>query len=374
VPIILRRAVLALLILLSLSASTLVTPFAHALSPGVSYISDNGSPFGIAYDPAKGEIFVGNEDGGNVLIISDSTNAVVANISLGIPKSSVTAIAYDSIKGEIYVANTGNSSVEVISDSNNSVVASIPVVGPHVIVFDPKADEMFVGGYQDVVSVISDASDTIVATLPAGPKPENGASEGGFGYYDLAYDPATDEMFAAGHIGMAVISGVTNQLVTTINLTIGELAFDPGKNEMLANRDFNSIFAISGANNSVTETIPNVTTFWSNGIAYDTATDEILFGSSAAAIDVYSDFGKNEGGSISIGTDVGRFLYDSGTNEVFVAGVDLASTIAVISSAALSSVNSTTTPQFPVVSLAPVVFTVLAVASLLSKRAWAFKK
>ena len=60
----------------------------------------------------------------SVSVISDSTNAVVATVTVGINPESV---AYDSGKGEIFVANDGSNTVSVISDSTNAVVATVTV-------------------------------------------------------------------------------------------------------------------------------------------------------------------------------------------------------------------------------------------------------
>ena len=52
-------------------------------------------PYGIAYDSAKGELFVANHNSGSVSVISDSTNTVVANVSVRSP----LGVTYDSAKG-----------------------------------------------------------------------------------------------------------------------------------------------------------------------------------------------------------------------------------------------------------------------------------
>ena len=100
---------------------------------------NSGKPPGaVAYDSAKGEIFVANEGvvagTSTVSVISDSNNTAVATIPVGEETlSRAGAIAYDSGKGEIFVTletATGtnpSSLVSVISDSTNAVVANINV-------------------------------------------------------------------------------------------------------------------------------------------------------------------------------------------------------------------------------------------------------
>ena len=80
----------------------------------------------LAYDPVKGEVFVANVDSNDTSVISDSSNEVVANVTVG---SYPTGVAYDSAKEEIFVANVnqGNGTVSVISDTSNKVVAGVSV-------------------------------------------------------------------------------------------------------------------------------------------------------------------------------------------------------------------------------------------------------
>jgi len=75
---------------------------AHAQSVFATITVGSG-PVLVAYDSGKGEIFVAcsNSNSGSfsVSVISDSTNAVVATITFGVPLS----MAYDSGKGKVFV-------------------------------------------------------------------------------------------------------------------------------------------------------------------------------------------------------------------------------------------------------------------------------
>ena len=59
-----------------------------------------------------GELFVTNRDSGSVSVISDSSNAVVATVTVG--TGPALSIAYDSNNHEIYVANYNSGKVSVI--------------------------------------------------------------------------------------------------------------------------------------------------------------------------------------------------------------------------------------------------------------------
>jgi YVTN family beta-propeller protein len=88
-------------------------------------------PNSVAYDSTKGEVFVSN--GGQndvkslpsslVSVISDSNNAVVANVTVG---SAPFGEVYDPAKSEIFVANFGANTVSVISDSSSLSTTSTP--------------------------------------------------------------------------------------------------------------------------------------------------------------------------------------------------------------------------------------------------------
>ena len=84
----------------------------------------------LAYDSILGEIYSTNGESANtVSVISDSSNTVVATVTVGVDP---VDIAYDAGKGEMFVINDENpassglnSTVSVIQDSSNTVVATI---------------------------------------------------------------------------------------------------------------------------------------------------------------------------------------------------------------------------------------------------------
>ncbi len=88
------------------------------------------SPDVIAYDSGNDEIFATNYapnfNSNTVSVISDSSNSVVANLTVGNLPSD---IAYDSAKGEVFVANSLSDTVSVIpnaSDASSSPSPTIP--------------------------------------------------------------------------------------------------------------------------------------------------------------------------------------------------------------------------------------------------------
>lgn len=138
-----------------------------------SYIS----PFYLAYDSAKAEIFITtnsalDEETGShtVLVLSDSSNSIVATITAGFNSNGITY----SGKGEIFTANYPDNSVSVISDNTNSVIANVTVgTNPIGVAYDSGKNEIFVSNAADhTVSVILDSTGTAIsptATLPEFP-------------------------------------------------------------------------------------------------------------------------------------------------------------------------------------------------------------
>jgi len=214
-------------------------------------------PYGVAYDSQKSEIFVVNLHDNNVMVISDSTYTVVATIPVG---HSPYNIAYDSAKGELYVTNLYDGTVSVISDSTNTVVATIPVgVEPFSIAYDSDKSEIIVVNYETdsknySISVISDSTHAVVATVPLPGIPQF-----------VAYDSAKGELFLPTGNGysnsvVTVISDSTKAVVATIsNLNepqIEGLVYDPSRGEVfVALHQSNKVIAISDSTNQVVETI-----------------------------------------------------------------------------------------------------------------------
>src|SRR2546426_999521 len=153
----------------------------NTLIPG-NFPAGNGvSPWAVAYDSGKGEVFVTNEHpSNNVTVISDATNAVVPPGAVG---SHPFGVACDSGKGEVFVANQFSNNVSVISDATNAVVADVPVgPGPALVAYDSGTGEVFVANAgSSTVSVISDATNAVVASVPVGSAPLGEAYDSGKG-------------------------------------------------------------------------------------------------------------------------------------------------------------------------------------------------
>jgi YVTN family beta-propeller protein len=273
----------------------------------VATVTVEGGPFGVAYDSAKGEVFVTNfgagyfvGGGNNVSVISDANNTVVANVTVG---TNPVGVAYDSAKGELFVAISG-STVSVISDANNTVIATVTVGSqPYGVVYDSAKSEVFVVNYRsNTVSVISDTNNSVVATVNVGANP-----------FGIAYDSVMGELFVtnSGSNTVSVISDSNNSVVA--NVTVGNVpnsaAYDSAKRE---------VFVSNGGQNDV-ENLPS------------------------SLVSVISDSNNAVVANVTVGSAPFGEVYDPAKSEMFVANFG-ANTVSVINDSALPSTTSTPPP------------------------------
>lgn len=267
-----------------------------------------------AYDSGRGEIFVACYSSNNVTVLSDTTNAVVANIAVGV---NPYAIAYDPARGEVFVANQGSTStVSVISDSNNTVVATLTIGrSAYEIAYDPGVGEVFVANYgSNNVSIISDTTNTLVATVAVGTGP-----------VALTYDPGLGEIFVANFNSnnVTVISDATNSVVANIAVGSGAYwgTYDAKTGEIYVPNIYNAnVSVIADSNNSVVATVPVGT---SPGIAaYDPNLGEIFVGDGGSNnVSVISDKTHSVVATIPVGSAPNTIVFDAalGVGELFVA-------------------------------------------------------
>ena len=261
------------------------------LNPGNFLVENGRAPAAIAYDSGKGEVFVANFNSNNVSVISDATNAVVANIPVG---TAPFGVAYDGAKHEVLVTNLGSNTVSVISDATHAVVANISVgSAPYGVAYDSGKGEVFVTNQRsNNVSVISDATNAVVANIPVGSTPSG-----------LAYDSGKGEVFVTNYYSnnVSVISDATNAVVA--NVVVGtypyDAAYDSTKGEVfVVNYYSNTVSVISDTTNGVVANISVATypvIFTETGLPNGTAWSITLNGSTLASTTGMITFSKANG-------------------------------------------------------------------------------
>jgi len=225
-----------------------------------------------AYDSGKGEVWVTNNGGpGNISVINTTTNTVIHVFS--IPGVGPTGIAYDPAQGEMFVGNEycpPCSNVTVINDTTYGVVGVIATPGfvPFDLAYDSGKGEIFASNIGGNVTVINATTDTVVAMVGTG-------IQGGWG---MAYDSASGEMFLTNvnNNNVTVISDSTNTVVANISGVPGSwgASYDPATGQVFIGSDeASAITIISGTNNTVTGSIPDGQA--PSSVAYDAETGDI---------------------------------------------------------------------------------------------------
>jgi YVTN family beta-propeller protein len=131
----------------------------HGFVTGILPLPAGSAPFGIAFNPNNGNMYMTNFNSGSVSVVNPSTNTVISTIPVG---SAPFGIAFNPNNGNMYVTDAGNNSVSVINPSTNTFVATIPVgSAPFGIAFNPNNGNMYVtnaGG--KTISVIAPLTTT----------------------------------------------------------------------------------------------------------------------------------------------------------------------------------------------------------------------
>lgn len=214
----------------------------------VASISVGSLPQGLAYDWGTSQMFVINSFSDNVSVVDDRTDRVVASVGVG---SNPYGAVYDPVKGEVFVANQESDNVSVISDALDTVVATVTIstllfYGPLDLAFDNATDQIYASD-QNGVSVISDSRNVVIDTI---------ATSGFPSTFGIAYDSGTNQVFVADEYGdnVSVISPVNWTVVALIGVGAfpGNLAYDPSTGSILVpNRDSNNLSVLSDTTDSV---------------------------------------------------------------------------------------------------------------------------
>jgi len=306
-------------------AATAVQPRFPAGGPSVVTTVPVGSyPEGIAYDAAKGEVFVANINSGNVSVISDATDAVVATILIGSGLPGPNAVAYDPARGEVFVTDQLADDVSVINDTTDTVVATIPVgSAPSGAAYDAASGSVFVSNDDSSnISVISDATNKVVATILLGYFPDSSP-------FGAAYDSAKGQVFftqtssSNGASNVSIINGSSDKLVAWVpaGLTSFGAAYDGAMGEVfVTNLGSNDVSVINDTTDTVVSTIPVPPGSSPYGVAYDGAKNLMFVTNQrSASVSVISTVTDTIEAIVPVGSYPFGVAIDAGKGEAFVA-------------------------------------------------------
>lgn len=267
----------------------------NTTTPGNLLAGNAVPPTSVAWDSGKDQYFVTGEYG--VAIFSGSNDAEIASVQVG---GAPDGIAYDPARGEVFVANTGSDTVSVINDTNDSVVATIRVgSSPDAVAFDNETDSVYVADVNPypnagALSVISSTNNTDWTTIQlTGYDPEG-----------LAY--ADGQLFVTerGAGRVEYVYGSNNTLGGGISVgsqPIG-IASDAARDELyVANLASSSLSVISGASHSVVAWI-YPTSAEPDGVVYDSASGHVYSTDNQNDLVIVIDASNNSIiGNVSVG-------------------------------------------------------------------------
>ncbi len=381
----------------NLGASTgNVAVISTATDTVVANVSVGSYPFGVAYDAGRGEVFVTNSDPGyavgTVSVLSEANLSVVATVPVG---RSPVAAAVDPVLGQVWVADAGSCTlnvsvptdcvggdVSVISDASDAVVAKVVgLSGPTALTYDAAAGAVF------AVEAGTCCGQGRVVEISTGNDSVNASVHLDFTAVGIAYDTARGELFvpnqgaacraffyglfvtcstvavgvlAAGHLSLIdliylesaptaevydyvdgvffvgeagapavrVLSAATYAQLATIPLVAhtSEMVYDPGRAEVYVAEGSNSLFGsgyigvISTVNDTVLATIPLGSGVSPAGIAYDPAKGELFVAEGYSdAVGVISVATDSLVTTVPVGGDPDAVTFDPARGEVFVA-------------------------------------------------------
>ena len=137
---------------------------------------------GLAYDPADGYILSAGLGSGNLAVISDSSNMVVANVTFG-ASSSPTFVTYDSADDEAYVSLSTLGEVAVVDLHSFAVKQTIATAtGPEGLAYDPYTGLVYSGVFSGFVQIFNPRSNSITGAIGASLLTVNYEAYGGEGF------------------------------------------------------------------------------------------------------------------------------------------------------------------------------------------------
>ena len=282
-----------------LQLGTLGGQLVHPVPTSLATVGVGNRPYALGYDNATGDVYVANQNTGNVSVISGTT--VVATVPVG---SSPSGVAYDAGNGEVYVVNSGSNDVSVISGT--SVVATVTVgSSPIGAAYDSQNGYVYVANTgSNSVSVISGTS--VLATVTVGTSPIGVGYDSQNGYVYVAN-------YATGNV--SVLSGTV--LVATVAVGSGPtgVGYDSGNADIyVVDSVSDNVSVLSG-----TSTVGTVRVGLSpDGIGYDTGNGLVYVANSGSNnLSVLS--GTSVVATVGVGSLPLAVGYDGGNGHVYVA-------------------------------------------------------
>ncbi len=148
-----------------------------------------GYPGPLVYDPANDEVLAAILSTNCLYVCGGLASIAAANASLleeNGATADITSLALDPASGVVYASEATGAAEEFVVQSLQPVGEIPGLAGAGPVLFDPATDLVYFGSYYGEISVVAGGSTVVVATVAV-----PGGAEGGF-----ALDPADGELFA----------------------------------------------------------------------------------------------------------------------------------------------------------------------------------
>ena len=236
-------------------------------------------PTQVVVNPTNNKVYVYNKGSDDVTLLKGATNAV-SEISVS-KQYDDSKMTLDSVSNNVFISSSTKSSIEVIDGSANTV--SI-ITNPSFFLFDPFATAIGTSSDQAYISygIASTTYASEMVVVNAKTKATSTfaiPTAAGFGSYAgptlLAFNTATNELFAADQSGHAAVIDVAAGTATAFSVGSRSysLVVDPVANAAyVANEDSNTVTVINRAKNTkTTVAVGNQPTYLAVNTATDTA-------------------------------------------------------------------------------------------------------
>jgi YVTN family beta-propeller protein len=269
------------------------------------YLGNSSGPESIAYDSRTGTIFVGTYPG-NLLVLSTSSNTVVANISVGYEP---ITLAFDYQTGDLYAGmgiesafstgTSGDYNVTVVNGSTYAIsqfesYPIIPAIYPFQVIPDPNTGSLIVLG--DASAEPWNAVAAFSATNGSVIWDDRGSLSGPL------YTGETLDL--AG--GVAYLTNCENNTLVGLNVSSGV---------------YEDSFSLPPRNGECS----------SNGVlSFDASSDKVLIGEPWADIQTLNVSNRSLSGPLGVGGQPGAFAFDYPLDSPVVLSADTAA-LAVLS-------------------------------------------
>jgi YVTN family beta-propeller protein len=191
--------------------TTATTPATPVFEPHLS---------AVAFNPTTNKLYVADSFLNTITVFDGPTNKILSTITVG---DFPVSVAVNPLTNIVYVVNFDDQSMSVINGATNTVTATLNSLGinPAAVAVNPVTNKVYitndVGETYDNVRVLDGASNTVITSM----------SVGGLGAIDLAINTKTNTIYVTTGISLAVISGTSDTVQTTLGTVQQSYSDDP---------------------------------------------------------------------------------------------------------------------------------------------------